>query len=143
VEDGVASSNRAATIAAWVVTWTVTVLLVLEFAYAGGIKLVPGGPVTEGFRRFGYSDEFRILIGVLEVAGAVGLLVPRLASWAAAGLAAIMVGAVYTHLSSGVPGVRTAATTLVLCLFVAYARRAAALWLGAPSAGPAAPEASR
>ena len=134
-----ASSNRAATIAAWVVT----VLLVLEFAYAGGIKLVPGGPATAGFRRFGYSDEFRILIGVVEVAGAVGLVVPRLASWAAAGLAAIMVGAVYTHLSSGVPGVRTAAVTLVLCLSVAYARRGAAFWPGAASAGPTAPEASR
>ena len=134
-----AGPSRATRIAGWIVTG----LLVLEFAYAGGIKLVPGGPATAGFRRFGYSDEFRILIGVLEVAGAVGLMAPRLASWAAGGLAAIMLGAVYTHLSSGVPGVRTAATTLVLCLFVAYARRAAALWPGAASAGPAAQEASR
>jgi len=135
----VAGSSRATRIAGWVVT----VLLAIEFLYAGGIKLVPGGPATGGFQRFGYSDEFRILIGVLELAGAVGLLVPRLASWAAAGLAAIMVGAVYTHLSSGEAGVWTAATTLAMCLFAAYARRAAAFWPGAPAAEAGAPQASR
>ena len=57
--------------------------------------------VTENFRRYGHPDAFRIFIGVCEVAGAVGLLIPRLASLAALGLMAIMCGAIYTHATHG------------------------------------------
>jgi uncharacterized membrane protein len=38
------------------------------------------------------------VVGALEVAGAVGLLVPRLAGLAALGLAALMAGATVTNL---------------------------------------------
>jgi uncharacterized membrane protein YphA (DoxX/SURF4 family) len=47
----------------------------------------------------GYSAWFLYLIAVLEIAGAVGLLIPRLAPFAAAGLIIIMFGAMYTHIT--------------------------------------------
>ncbi|MFQ5526754.1 MAG: DoxX family protein [Thermoanaerobaculia bacterium] len=41
------------------------------------------------------------LIGVVELAGAIGLLIPKTTRWAAVGLVAVMLGAAYTHVSNG------------------------------------------
>lgn len=45
------------------------------------------------FATIGVEQWFRYAVGVIELAGAVGLLVPRLAGLAALGLAADMIGA--------------------------------------------------
>jgi hypothetical protein len=50
------------------------------------------------FDLIGVGQWFRLLTGTLEVAGAVLVLAPRTAVWGASLLAAIMVGAVFTHL---------------------------------------------
>jgi hypothetical protein len=49
-----------------------------------------------GFARWGYSGSFRMLIGVLELAGGVMLAFPPTASYAAALIGCIMLGAVGT-----------------------------------------------
>jgi uncharacterized membrane protein YphA (DoxX/SURF4 family) len=86
--------------------WTVQVLLALLFLFAGGMKLVlpiemMSGPVAlpEWFLRF---------VGVAEVLGGIGLvvpsltrIVPRLTPLAAAGLVVIMIGAVAITLIGG------------------------------------------
>jgi uncharacterized RDD family membrane protein YckC len=46
------------------------------------------------FAKIGFGQWFRILTGLLEVAGAIGLFVPRFAAYAAALLAVVMVGAI-------------------------------------------------
>lgn len=79
--------------------WIVSIVVAAMFIMAGGTKLAGLPMHVEHFQKWGYPDWFRILIGTAEVAGGVGLLIPRLASFAAAGLAAIMLGAVYTHLA--------------------------------------------
>ena len=53
------------------------------------------------FAGWGYAPWFAILIGGLEAAGAVGLLVPRTTRLAVYGLSVIMLGAAYTHLTNG------------------------------------------
>jgi uncharacterized membrane protein YphA (DoxX/SURF4 family) len=53
------------------------------------------------FEGWGYAAWFATLIGVLELAGAIGLIVPRTTRWAILGLTAIMLGAAYTHLANG------------------------------------------
>jgi putative oxidoreductase len=80
--------------------WVLTVLLALLFVAAGAGKFT--ADATANFQKFGYSDAFRVFIGVAEIAGGVGLLVPRLAAWAAGGLVIIMAGAVYTHIAVGI-----------------------------------------
>lgn len=109
--------------------WVVQVLLALLFLWAGGMKLVLpleklAGPVA-------LPGLFVRFIGVAEVLGGLGLLLPGLlrirpilTSWAAAGLVIIMVGAVVITLLGGVgvglaliPGV-----TGLLAAFVAYGR---------------------
>jgi uncharacterized membrane protein len=72
--------------------------LALQFA-AGGLAKLAGAPeLVDLFARIGAGQWLRFVVGALEVAGAVGLLVPRLAGRAALGLAALMVGATLTNL---------------------------------------------
>ncbi len=80
-----------------VVTWLLALLFV-----AGGIPKILGlGSAASEFTRFGYSATFRLLIGVLEIAGGLALLVPRFALYGAAILLVIMAGAIWTLLNVG------------------------------------------
>jgi len=74
-----------------------TYLLAVIFLASGAAKLIGLPFETEAFARWGYPVEFMYLTGVLELAGAVGLLLPRLSALAALCLAALMLGAVGTH----------------------------------------------
>jgi uncharacterized membrane protein YphA (DoxX/SURF4 family) len=81
--------------------FVVTVLLVFVFTLAGLAKISGQAQMVEHFRLWGYPDWFRVLVGICEILGAAGLVVPRLVRPAAAGLGLIMVGAVLTHLGFG------------------------------------------
>jgi uncharacterized membrane protein YphA (DoxX/SURF4 family) len=107
-----------------VLLWMLTVLLTAIFLTAGGTKLA-GFPVqADNFARWGYPGWFMYVVGVVEAGGAIALLVPRVAGFAALLLCGTMVGAALTHL---VHGEMTAVPVpLVLLAFVAlvgYARR--------------------
>jgi len=117
--------------------WLISGALVLLYLGAGLPKALGMGPAVDGFRQLGFSDHFRVLIGVLEVSGALGLLIPRVATWAASGLAGLMLGAVCTHLATGTPGAGLALGALVLLLGVARERRSEALFLDEPAPLPA------
>ncbi|OOZ14951.1 hypothetical protein BOW35_06640 [Solemya velum gill symbiont] len=75
----------------------VTYILVLVFALSGGAKLAALPFEVEAFARWGYTPSFMYLTGILEVAGAAGLLIPRLSALASACLAILMIGAIGTH----------------------------------------------
>ena len=72
-------------------------LLAIIFLLSGGAKLASLPFEVEVFTRWGYPLWFMYLTGVLEVAGAMGLLVSRLSALAGVCLAGLMVGAVLTH----------------------------------------------
>lgn len=76
-------------------------LLAFIFAASGGAKLLALPFEVEAFARWGYSPNFMYFIGVLEIAGAIGLLIPRLSALASLCLAALMLGAIGTHLTHG------------------------------------------
>jgi uncharacterized membrane protein YphA (DoxX/SURF4 family) len=57
-----------------------------------------GPELVDMFADIGAGQWLRYLVGALEVAGAAGLLVPRLSGLAALGLAGLMVGATITNL---------------------------------------------
>lgn len=82
-----------------ILTWVAQVLLALLFVAAALGKLAGNPQWVERFRDYGYTDAFRLLIGSLEVAGALGLLISRTAGYAALGLLGIMIGASVTHLT--------------------------------------------
>lgn len=78
-------------------SWTAQVLLAAQFAAGGLLKLTGDPQMTAMFAEIGAGQWLRVLVGVLEVAAAVGLLVPRLARPAAAGLVVLMLGAAATN----------------------------------------------
>src|SRR5918995_7020873 len=79
------------------VTWLLQVLLAVLMAGPGSQKFT--SPVWERmFRAWGYPDGFYLLIGAVEVAGGILLLVPRVASYSAMMLAVVMAGAAATHI---------------------------------------------
>lgn len=108
--------------------WIIQVLLALLFAFAGGMKLVL--PVEQMTAQTPLPGAFLRFIGVCEVLGALGLILPAalrirtgLTPLAAACLVIIMIGAVVV--SARTVGTTAALLPLVtglLCGFVAYGR---------------------
>jgi hypothetical protein len=116
-----------------IVLWIIQILLAALFLFAGVPKLIfsvdqlmQNAPPNA----MRFSDLFMKFIGVVEVAGALGLILPglfrkrqELTPLAAIGLLLVMIGAVIVTIMSG--GVAEAAVPFVvglLCLFVAYGR---------------------
>ena len=108
------------------VLWIVQGLLALLFLYTGGIKLVlPLEVLTEQVPLPGWFVRF---LGVAEVLGAIGLILPGLlrirpglTPLAASGLVIIMIGATVLTLAGVVPGgVGLALIPLVLGLLAAF-----------------------
>jgi uncharacterized membrane protein YphA (DoxX/SURF4 family) len=108
--------------------WIVQALLALLFLFAGGMKLVLS--VEEMTKQMPLPGPFLRFIGVAEVLGAIGLILPGLLDirpgltpLAAAGLVIIMIGA--TVLTATTGSIASALFPLVvgfLAAFVAYGR---------------------
>ena len=114
--------------------WIIQILLALLFLFAGGTKLYFS---PEALAAMGPPNQVHLpglfiqFIGVCEVFGALGLVLPglfkirpQLTPLAAAGLLIIMIGAVVVTIAG--PGVGPAVPAVViglLCAFVAYGRR--------------------
>jgi putative oxidoreductase len=70
--------------------WILTVLLAIVFTLAGGVKLIGAPAMVQEFAQIGIGQWFRYLTGILEVASAIGLFVPKYRFWAALQIAVIM-----------------------------------------------------
>ena len=111
-----------------IVLWIIQVLLALLFLFGGGVKLIL--PIEEMTKQMPLPGLFLRFIGVCEVLGGLGLILPgllrirpALTPLAAAGLVIIMIGAVAITLRSGPisAGVFPLVVGLLLA-FVAYGR---------------------
>jgi putative oxidoreductase len=89
--------------------WTLQGILAAAFLAAGSAKLAGVPYMVELFGQIGLGQWFRIATGVVEVTGAVALVLPGLASIGALWLGFTMVCAVATHVfilhSSPVPAI--------------------------------------
>jgi hypothetical protein len=101
------------------------ILLALFYGIASALpKLIAHPSASEGFDKMGWGSAGMYVIGVLELAGAIALLVPVLQSVAAVALGALMVGAFVVQVV--VFDGQNAATPLILLVplaLVAWARR--------------------
>ncbi|GAA1600838.1 hypothetical protein GCM10009789_63800 [Kribbella sancticallisti] len=77
--------------------WILQVFLAFQFVSAGLMKLAGNEVMIGMFTEIGAGQWLRYVVGALEVAGALGLLVPRLCGLAALGLTGVMAGAVVTN----------------------------------------------
>jgi putative oxidoreductase len=111
------------------VLWVAQVLLALGMASAGVIKLASNdATLTEFYPLF--PSLFIRFIGVCEILGAIGVVVPaalrirpELTPLAATGLAIIMAGAVISTIAQGAASMIASPLILfLLAVFVAYGR---------------------
>src|SRR5215208_7861493 len=77
--------------------WVLQAVLALMFAMAGFAKVGGDAAMVEMFATIGIGQWLRYLVGTLEIAGALGVLVPRVSGLAALGLVCLMVGATLTN----------------------------------------------
>lgn len=111
-----------------VLLWIIQALLALLFLFAGGMKLIM--PIEAMTKQIQVPGLFLRFIGVAEVAGALGLILPglthiqpKLTPLAAGGLVIIMIGAVVVTMMIG-PAVQAAVPLVVgvLAGLVVYGR---------------------
>jgi uncharacterized membrane protein YphA (DoxX/SURF4 family) len=116
-----------------ILLWIIQILVALMFLFAGGMKLVMS---TEAMQAMGPPNQilfpgwFMKFIGVAEVLGGLGLLLPGLlrrqqylTPLAAVGLVILMIGAmVVTFIPQGIAGAIPALIFGLLCAFIAYGR---------------------
>jgi hypothetical protein len=111
------------------VLWVAQVLLALGIGSAGIIKLISGDDVLLQFYPI-FPPLFIRFIGVCEILGAIGVIVPaatrirpELTPLAAAGLTIIMAGAVISTIAMGaVDAIISPLILFLLAVFVAYGR---------------------
>ena len=80
------------------IVWGARILLALAFGAAGLAKLAGVPQMVQVFEAVGFGQWFRYVTGVVEVGGAVLLLVPATGFIGDLLLTATMAGAVATHL---------------------------------------------
>ena len=108
--------------------WIVSILLAFVFIASGSMKLFAFTQFATVAPALAHQRGLVTFIGICELAGAIGLILPSLtgimpilSTWAAAGLATIMVLATGFHLMHG--EYSHLPMTLILCglaAFVAY-----------------------
>ena len=84
-----------------IIAWMLAVMVAVAFLGAGSAKLTAQPMTVRMFADFGYPVWFMYFAGLLELVGVLLVLVPRLAGIGAALLAAIMLGAIVSHLAHG------------------------------------------
>lgn len=113
-----------------IVLWIVQILLAVVFGASGSMKLFAFDKFAASAPALADHHGLVTFIGIAELAGALGLILPRLTriapvltTWAAVGLATIMVLATGFHLSRGETS-HAVVTVILLALtvFVAYGR---------------------
>jgi hypothetical protein len=119
-----------------ILLWIIQVLLALVFLFSGGMKLLMS---VEAMQKMSPPNSIMMagwfikFIGVCEVLGALGLILPGLLRrqqyltvLSAIGLLIIVIGAVVvTLMGPGGPAVIFPLVIGLLCAFVAYGRRGA------------------
>lgn len=115
---------RARAIDAFVV-WVLSVLLAAVFLLAGVPKLAGMGTVgLQAAAMRGFPTWIRVVVGLVEVVGAICLLLPATATVAALCLALVMFPAIVTQYLSGEPGVYVPVAALLMLLYIAWRRNA-------------------
>ena len=111
-----------------VLLWVIQALLAALFLFAGSMKLIMPGEALAA--QSGFPIFFMRFIGVAEVLGAIGLILPGalrikqvLTPFAATGLVIIMTGATVLSFQSGPAALALIPLVVaLLCAFVAWGR---------------------
>lgn len=117
--DGSAVGKKAGELALWLLQ----IVTAAAFFMAAFPKLAGSSMMVDLFERIGLGQWFRYLTGGLETFGGLLLLIPGLAGSGALLLMAVMVGAIFTHLTKIGGSPAHAIDYLALAALVAWFRR--------------------
>lgn len=106
-----------------ILLWCVQAFLALVFVGASWAKLTGKPEMVALFSAVGFGQWFRYVTGILELTGAVLIMVPGTRRIGAALLATIMVGALIAHLVILHAPLVTPGVLLLVSGFVVWARR--------------------
>lgn len=114
-----------------ILLWIIQVLLAVLFLFAGSTKFFMSVEQMNSQAPIPLPGLFIHFIGVCEILGGLGLVLPmllrikpKLTPLAACGLAIIMAGATVLTVAGGmIGGAAFPFVVLLLCVFVAYGRR--------------------
>jgi uncharacterized membrane protein YphA (DoxX/SURF4 family) len=85
-----------------VIIWAVTIFLGLVFVMSGANKLTSPAAWQERFvNEWGLPSWLVPLVGLAEILGGVGLMLPKLAVYGGSILVLVMLGATGTHIAAG------------------------------------------
>src|SRR6266849_1999491 len=103
--------------------WTLQVLVALAFVAAAAGKLLGSADMVALFDAVGVGQWFRYVTGLLELLGALLLIVPGTAAFGSVLLAGVMVGAVVAHLTVLHTAPTAPLVLLALTALIAWGRR--------------------
>jgi len=106
-----------------VTLWCVQALLALAFLGASSQKLMGAPAMVALFQAVGFGQWLRYVTGILELTGAVLIVVPKTRIIGAGLLAAVMLGAITAHLFILHTPPTAPVVLLLLSTFVVWGRR--------------------
>ena len=104
-----------------VLLWIMAAVIAYDFLLQGWRKFDPNGWWAPAFKKWGYPIWFMMLIGVIEVMGALLLLIPKVRHLGAVMLIIVLIGALITRCIHGVSLEEIlffVNTIVILCLMV-------------------------
>jgi putative oxidoreductase len=103
--------------------WALQCLLAAAFFAAAGAKLASVPMLVEEFDKIGFGQWFRYVTALVEITGAVALLIPGKAAYSAVWLATTMFFATLTHLFILHTNPTPAIVLMLLNLVILWLRR--------------------
>ena len=117
-----------------ILAWIASILLAIIFLLEGAAKFPESRMWVRIFDQIGFGQWFRYLTGVVEVGGAILLLIPATRMWGALLLACTMCGALLVHvfvMGISPPTIGVVVLLLTLVAVGADARRRRRYWSSA------------
>jgi putative oxidoreductase len=105
-----------------IMLWVLQGITALGFIFSAVMKFSGSPQALAVFEAMGTASWMPYLIGLLEILGSVGLLIPRLSGIAALAFVALMIGALVSHSIWG-GFAAPAVVMLILSVVLAYSRR--------------------
>lgn len=121
--------NRVSYTARNAALWVLQILGAAFFFLVGLSKVTSAPAMVTVFENIGAGQWFRYLVGSLEIAGAIGLLIPVLAGLAGLAFAGLLVGAIITDVFVLGTSALVTSGLLVLALVIAWGRWSATVRL--------------
>lgn len=102
-----------------IIYWIATIWLSLGMVSTGIVQFIASPEQMEPYLKLGYPKYFIMMLGVVKIIGVIAILapgLPRIKEWAYAGFFFTMIGALYSHASSGSAGVDFFGPSLLIVL---------------------------